>query len=154
MKSGGLFAIRTPGDLLKKALHDIARLRANPDDAYAVLDFFVAARQIPDWLHPNDSAKRDALFAEYVELRVCRHLGDQAKHFLATQVRHKQVQGTDRTHNAWGKSWGNSWGNAWGTDDLIVHLDPKDADTIKLGSSVRAIDLAEKVLVVLNEVVP
>lgn len=155
MATGGLFEIKTPRELLNKALHDIARLRANPLDAYAAFDFFVTARHIPDWLHPNDSASRDAVFAKYVELRICRHLADGAKHFLATHVQHKQVQSTNRTHNAWGRSWApGSWGDSWGADDLIVRLDPTDADTMQLGCDIRAIDLAEKVLVVLEQVVP
>ncbi len=155
MASGGLFEIKTPRDLLGKALHDIARLRTNPLDAYAAFDFFVTARHIPDWLYPNDAKGRDAIFAKHIELRICRHLADGAKHFLATHSQHRQIQGADRTHNVWGRSWSRgSWGNSWGTDDLIVRLDSADADTVQLGSSIRAIDLAERVLIVLEKVVP
>ncbi|MGB8409291.1 MAG: hypothetical protein WCE58_05215, partial [Gallionella sp.] len=148
------FEITTPKQLLEKATHDIERLKGNHLDAYAAFDFFVTARHIPNWVYPNDSAKCDALFAQYVELRVCRHLGDGAKHFIATDRRHKQVRSTVRTHNAWGNSWDKSWGNSWGTDELIIRLDPADRDTSQLGAQIRALDLAERILAILKQVVP
>lgn len=155
MNSGGVFEITTPRHLLEKVIHDIERLRANHLDAYAAFDFFVTARHIPDWVYPNDSAKRDALFAKYVELRVCRHLAEGAKHFLATHSCHKQVQDAVRTHNAWGQSWAPGvWEASWGTDELMIRLDPTDPDTSKLGPQICALDLAEKVLAVLIHVIP
>ena len=154
MKAGGIFEITTPRHLVEKATHDIERLRANPLDAYAAFDFFVTARHVPDWLYPNDAGKRDALFEQYVELRVCRHLADGAKHFLVTHHRHKQVQRTVQTHSAWGRSWGDSWGASWGREELIVHLDPSDGETGKLGRQIAALKLAEKVITILGRLVP
>jgi hypothetical protein len=154
MNGGGLFELNTPRHLLGKAIHDIERLRVNRLDTYAAFDFFVTARHIPDWLYLDNSTKRDALFGQHVELRICRHLADGAKHFLVTHPRHEQVSATVRTHDVWGGSWGGSWASRWGKNELMIHLDPADVDTKKLGSSISALDLAEMVLMVLKQIVP
>ena len=153
MTTTGFFELKSPQDLVKKVRHDIARLRANPIDSYAAFDFFVTARHVPDWLFPRDKSKVADIFKSHVELRICRHLGDGAKHLQATRSTHKQVQDTHRTSDTWGGSWGKSWGSSWGTNDLTITLDPQDADTVALGPSVRAIDLAEKVLTILEGIV-
>lgn len=149
----GFFELQTPHDLLQKARNDLERLRANQMDTYAAFDFFVTARHIPEWLHPKDSASRDRHFSDHVELRVCRHLADGAKHFILTHKQHQQVQTTTRLRGVWGGSWGNRWGNSWGRNVLIVQLDPADSDTSLLGSRISALDLAEKVLSILEQIV-
>jgi len=59
-------------------------MRANSLDVYAAFDFFVTVRHLPDWLHPGDrieqKQRRGALFDKHVELRVARHIADEAKH--------------------------------------------------------------------------
>ena len=149
----GLFELRDPRDLLNKARSDLARLRSNPMDTYAAFDFFITARHVPHWLHPNEPRLSENHFANHVELRVCRHLADGAKHFVVNDPRHHQVQATARQSGAWGDSWGNSWGNSWGTRSLLILLDPADQSTGNLGNSIVALDLAEKVLHVLEQIV-
>lgn len=148
-----MFELRTPRHLLDKALHDLGRLRDNHLNAYAAFDFFVTARHIPDWVYPHDASKRDALFAQHVELRICRHLADGAKHFFLNNPRHRQVQGTARRHDPWGGFWLSPWGLPRGADELMVELDHSDADTLALGREIRALNLAEKVCAVLEKVV-
>jgi len=154
MSSGGMFELTTARQLLEKAEHDLARLRASPLDAYAAFDLFVTARHIPEWLFPDDDSKSQALFKQHVELRICRHIADGAKHFVAKDKRHHQVKGTAKTDSAWGSAWGNSWGASWGKRALVINLDPSVADTTTLGSQISATDLGEKVLKVLKKVVP
>ena len=129
MSHSGLFQLRTAKDLLAKAEHDLDRLQAKPLDVYAAFDLLVTARHVPDWLHPNDLTQRNGLFAKHVELRICRHVADGAKHFVATAKHHQQVSGTNITRDAWGGAWDSAWGGSWGKDALVVQLDPADPDT-------------------------
>ena len=126
MSGVGIFELKTPRQLLEKVEHDFDRLRANPIDAFAAFDLFVTARHVPDWLHPNDPSKRSALFEQHVELRVCRHIAEGAKHFILHDARHQQVRETARTGDSWGGAWGKAWGGAWGTDALMIELDAAD----------------------------
>ena len=94
MNRGGIFALSTVDDLFAKARRDLDRLRNDPADSYAAFDFFVTARHIPDWLYPNDKAKIEHLFRDNYELRLCRHIADQGKHFEVTAFMHAQVADT------------------------------------------------------------
>jgi hypothetical protein len=151
---GGLFELKSVSDLVEKARHDLARLRANPSDTYAAFDFFVTARHVPDWLFPQERAKRDALFAQFVELRICRHLADGGKHFELTHPQHKQVASTAKTAGVWGDVWApGTWApGVWG-DGLFINLDPRDQDTISLGTRVSALQLAERVMTIVESAV-
>ncbi|MBI2747788.1 MAG: hypothetical protein HYX43_00225 [Burkholderiales bacterium] len=137
-----------------KARHDIGRLRSDPTDAYAAFDFFVTVRHVPDWLYPNQPTKRDRLFSKHVELRICRHLADGAKHFEATHPRHKQVASTWKSSGAWGNAWAKGvWKpGVWG-DGLFISLDPSDSDTKSIGSRISALQLAERALAIVEKAV-
>lgn len=154
MPSKGIFQRNSVRDLVSKARHDIARLRSNPTDAYAAFDFFVTVRHVPDWLYPNQPTKRDRLFAKHVELRICRHLADGAKHFEATHPRHKQLASTWKSSGAWGNAWAKGvWKpGVWG-DGLFISLDPSDSDTKSIGSRISALELAERVLAIVEKTV-
>jgi hypothetical protein len=129
-------------------------MRADPHDAYAAFDFFVTVRHVPHWLYPKDDQKVANVFSQYIELRICRHLADGAKHFEATQDRHKQVVKTWLSSGAWGSSWAKrAWkAGAWG-DGLFIELDPRDSDTQALGARISALKLAEKAIVIVEAIV-
>ena len=151
MKRSGLFSLRTPRDLLSKAQHDLDRLRADPMDAYAAFDFFVAIRHLPDWLHPHNEALRKSLFASHVELRIARHIADGSKHFEATHPQNVQVAGTSAEPAAFQS--GAFQASAFQGGGLIVELDPRDPDTGGIGKRISALELAEKVFAVAQSVV-
>jgi hypothetical protein len=152
--SKGIFQLQSAHDLVAKARHDIARLRSDPLDAYAAFDFFVTVRHVPDWLYPNEPEKRDKLFLDHVELRICRHLADGAKHFEATDPRHKQVANTLKSPGVWGDAWAKGvWKpGVWG-DGLFISLDARDTDTKSLGSRISALELAEKAFAIVERTV-
>jgi hypothetical protein len=154
MPTKGIFQLKSAHDLVSKARHDIARLRSDPNDAYAAFDFFVTIRHVPDWLYPNQPKKRDQLFSKHVEFRICRHLADGAKHFEATHPQHKQVAGTSKSSSVWGEAWAKGvWKpGAWG-DGLFITLDPSDADTKSIGSRISALELAERTLAIVEKTV-
>lgn len=154
MSVDGIFELRTPRALLDKAVHDLERLRQDPTDTYAAFDFFVTARHMPEWIFPGDKVKCNALFESHIELRICRHIADSAKHYLVRDPRHKQVRATEGTQSTWGNSWSRAWGDSWGRLDLLVRLDPADPDTGTLGMEISAFELAERTLVILQKVVP
>lgn len=154
MNPGGTFDLKSPRQLLSKATHDLQRLRNDPTDAYAAFDLFVTLRHIPHWIFPGDEAKARAMIEAHPELRVCRHIADGAKHFVLTAKHHCQVQRTERTSSAWGKSWGKSWGGAWGQDALVIELDPADPGTAFLGTRTTALELGETVVKLLEGLVP
>lgn len=152
MKPSGLFQLQTPRDLFAKARHDLQRLRADPNDAYAAFDFFVTVRHIPDWLFPHDKQQRDALFARHVELRISRHIADGAKHFEVTSPRHIQVSGTSAPPSGF---QGDAFQpNAFQVGGLIIHLDARDPDTAPFGGRIHALPLAERVLSAIEKEVP
>ena len=169
MADNGIFDLRTPQDLLQKVHHDIGRLRANRTDTYAAFDFFVTCSQLPDWLKPLGVLPA-TVFEKYVELRICRHIGNTGKHFYiedrsspnrgkghvgAKSDRRNQVQETAKSESAWGAAWGDSWGSSWGTRDLVIHLDPTHPDTLEFGSDkIGALEMAERLLHVLRTIVP
>jgi len=148
----GLFDLRTPQDLLAKARHDFGRLKSSPLDQYAAFDFFVTARHIPEWVAGPGGDKGSALFKRYVELRIARHIAEGAKHFEATDTRHKQVSATTVTPGAF--QAGAFQSSAFETGGLSVALDPADPDTSLLGTRIDALELARRVLAVLEKVVP
>ena len=154
----GLFELETARNLLEKAQHDLGRLRANPLDTYAAFDLFVTGRHIPDWVYPDslfpDGAAKVALFKQHIELRVCRHIAEGAKHFVVEDKRHRQVKSTSKSESAWGDAWGDSWGDSWGERALIIELDPSDPDTAILGKRILALDLGERVVKLLESIVP
>lgn len=149
MPTQGMFELKTAQDLKLKARHDLGRLRSNRIDAYAAFDFFVTVRHIPDWLFPNERKERARLFEKHVELRICRHLADGAKHFEATHSQHRQVKNTAESAGSWGGSW-DRWGGSWGRG-LFISLDPTDPDTKLIGDRVSVIALAEKALAIIEE---
>jgi hypothetical protein len=131
-----IFQLSSARDFVSKAKHDITRLRTDPTDAIAAFGFFVTVHHTPDWLYPNESSKRDALFAQHVELRMGRHLADGAKHFEATHSMRRQVSHTwksavARARRTWvggGMNSGGASGQAWGQDGLFIMFDPRDTD--------------------------
>lgn len=152
MSNRGLFELRTPVDLLGKAERDLVRLRSNPLDVDAAFDFFVTARHVPDWVEAYGGRKAGEVFKQHVELRVCRHIADGAKHFLATHTNHRQVSGTS---TAPGGFQSNAFqASAYQVGALTIVLDPTDPDVSALGPSIDAVRLAERVVKVLKGVVP
>lgn len=153
MQHSGLFNLQTPRDLLAKAERDFKRLQENPANADAAFDFFVTVRHLPDWLHSNssDEQQREALFKNHVELRIARHIADGAKHFKATQPRHKQVVGTSALLSV--PQSGVTQSNTDQVKDLIIELDARDPDTAMFGKKVYVVELAEHILSVARRIV-
>jgi hypothetical protein len=106
---------------------------------------------LPDWLHPTDKDKRDALFERYVELRIARHLADGGKHFEATYKHHKQVLSTSASQPAF--QAGAFQDDVFQTGTLTVELDSTDPDTVTLGARIDALPLAERVFAVASALV-
>lgn len=156
MRKQGFFDLQSPEHLLEKAHRDYDRLRADPLDTHAAFDFFVTARHIPDWLEAvGRSTARDA-FAQHVQMRICRHIADGAKHFKATQKQNQQVEGTSISYAAFEP---NSWTDdssdegTWSEDELIIGLDPADSETMAYGPWIEVSRLAEETLRVLEQLV-
>jgi len=156
MKHTGLFTLQTPGDLLAKARHDLERIRTNSLDVYAAFDFFVTVRHLPDWLHPGDKPEqkqqRGALFDKHVELRVARHIADEAKHFEATRNQNFQVEGTS-VAAAYQTTGGAFQRGVFQGETLMIKLDPRDPDTVSLGEWVDVLEFAERVFRVAESIV-
>ena len=148
----GFFELRTPRDLLEKARRDLERLRREPLNEESAFDFFVTVRHVPDWMEAQRMGTATAIFDQFVELRICRHLADGAKHFVATHNMHKQVQSTATTPGAF--QAGAFQSDTFQTGYLEIELDPRDIDTATLGSHIDAITLGERVLAALAKVVP
>ena len=92
----GFGALKTPRDLLRKMEHDHSRMEAEPSNEYAAFDFFVTAEHMLDWIHP-DKKMREAERNLEVLLQVTSHIANGAKHFEATDPRHKSVTEIERS---------------------------------------------------------
>jgi hypothetical protein len=126
-------------------------MKKDPLSEDAAFDFFVTARHVPDWLEVQGLGSAAALFAQFIELRICRHLADGAKHFIATHSMHKQVQGVTRRPGAF---QANAFSDAFQTGGLEIALDSTDQATLSVGPRISATHMADRVLDVLNKVVP
>jgi hypothetical protein len=156
MKKQGLFGLQSPEDLLAKAHRDYERMRAKPMDADAAFDFFVTSRHVPDWLQAAGRGQAADAFAQHVQLRICRHLADGAKHFEATAKQHQQITGTSVSFavlapNTWKKGvWKKG---TWAEDELVIGLNPADPETEQYGKRIEVGRLAEETLRVLEQLV-
>jgi hypothetical protein len=137
----GLFDLITPGDLLAKLRHDLARIEANWLDTYAAFDFFVTADHMVDWLHPNDRAAQAAERAASPLVEISYHISSGAKHFEATHPRHKSVDSTGIHHG----QFSNEFSREFDVTTLEILL--TDPAAKKLGfKSIDALGLAQMVL--------
>jgi len=92
----GFAVLQRPTDLVAKVEHDLERMRAAPEDAYAAFDFFVTAEHIVDWLLPDSpgtsqSAARKVKRDSSELLKVTSHIANGAKHFQALATPHDTV---------------------------------------------------------------
>src|SRR4051812_32859940 len=126
-------------------------MKKDPLSEDAAFDFFVTARHVPDWMEAQGLGPAAALFGQFVELRICRHLADGAKHFIATHSMHKQVQEVIRKPGAF---QANAFSEAFQTGGLEIAFDPADRATLSVGPRISTTHMANKVLDVLNKVVP
>ncbi len=136
----GFGNLQTPADLLSKLEHDLERMKASPEDAYAAFDYFATAEHIIDWVYPSDSTKRSDLRKKVGILEIVSHLANGNKHFQATQTRHKSVEKVTEHHGGFDPSSFNSNSFDPGSFQfagLTVELDD--------GSFVHAMQLAEDV---------
>lgn len=94
----GFGTLKTPRDLLRKMEHDHARMESEPSNEYAAFDFFVTAEHMLDWIHPDKKNKkvREAIRDSEVLLQITSHIANGAKHFEATDPRHKSVTEIER----------------------------------------------------------
>ena len=148
----GVFGLHTARDLLAKVRRDLKRLERNPQDTDAAFDLFVTARHVPDWIEATGGPDAAKLFAQHVELRVCRHIADGAKHFEATRSNHKQVSGTTISPGGFYASGFSS--AAFQVGHLSIDLDSTDTATVAFGGTIDAVRLARRVIEVLDSVVP
>jgi hypothetical protein len=144
----GLFALQSKKDLLKKLEHDFARLKNNPLDQYAAFDFFVTAYHLLDWVYPDSESGQNTDRRKDIEstnalLRVCSHLANGAKHFVAMARKHDSVQDAVVQKGAFQADAFDP--EAFQTDKLTIQL--QGAEATELGCEfIECVRLASKIL--------
>jgi hypothetical protein len=123
-------------DLLEKLRHDFTRIRKDRHDPYAAFDFFVTAEHMPEWCNTPTVKSEEPL------LRVVSHLANGAKHFRATDSRHKSVKGVGLRKGVFNA--GIFQADVFDTGGLFVELSGEEATL--LGEKIEVHDLARKVL--------
>lgn len=145
----GIFNLRCAHDLLGKLEQDFARLRDNPRDETAAIDFFVTAESLLDWLHPghlNRQARESERSANIV-MQVTSHLATGAKHFRPEAKHHKSVKHSKKVGGTFAArtfAAGMFKANTFSKGNLIIELEG-EAER-QLGESISAILLAQLVL--------
>jgi hypothetical protein len=134
--SGWTAEIKTPADLLRKLEHDRDRMRADPVDVYAAFDFFVTAEHLPDWDGDLTIKQGEPL------LRITSHLANGAKHFRATDRRHKSVRDVRVEAGAFDPDTFQH--DVFDVGSLVVDLDGDEAAAF--GPSMGIPELADQVL--------
>ncbi len=137
----GAFDLQTTQDWLQRLERELQRLRTSPNDRDAAINFFVAAESMLDWKSPGDqnANTRKALRDSEVILKVVWDLASMSKH---QQVRpnHDSVGAS----GVLGEFFGGSFFGGPFFGALTVKL--KGPAAAQLGSSILAIDLAERVI--------
>lgn len=138
----GLFDLKMPSNLLRKLEHDLHRMEADTVDAYAAFDFFVTAGHMLDWVHPGSNNKllRERIRKESPLHRLCWHLANGAKHFIAEAKQHKSVSGTEHHLGA----FTSGFSPGFDISRLWIHLEPDERDLF--GNHADALDVARMVL--------
>ncbi|MFO0243634.1 hypothetical protein [Gemmatimonas sp.] len=92
----GVFALRTPEDLLGKLRHDVHRLLENHTDSFAAFDVAVAGYHMAEWIEGSSRRNpRERVDGELV-LSVARAIANGAKHFETRDPINDIVQNSDR----------------------------------------------------------
>jgi hypothetical protein len=128
--------LQTPKDLLAKLQFDFARIEANPLDVYAAFDFFVTAEHVPDWVGNKSIKSKEPL------LKVVSHIANGAKHFRATDPKHKSVKDVHFINGVFDSNVFDP--NVFDVGDLVVEI---KGDEVKLfGSEISVRRLAQMVI--------
>lgn len=142
----GFFSLKTAEDLREKARADLQLMTEDPMDSFRVFNFFVTARHVPEWKW--GAAVANTFISSSPAMRICRHLGDGAKHFELTSKKLTQVQNLNEHDGAFDSAAFDS--GAFDTSELRVELDPPEAQAAGLPQSVEVVQLAQAVMVVLD----
>lgn len=94
----GFAYLQKPSDLLKKLEHDFSRLQSDRDNPYVAFDFFVTAEHIIDWINPTDPIANKGIREGNALLKAVSHIANGAKHFHATNRRHKSIEDVEIQH--------------------------------------------------------
>lgn len=145
----GIFALTSPTDLLKKLETDFSRVEGNPRDEHAVVDFFLTAESLLDWLYPGKKNKqaRESERSSNILLQITSHLAASMKHFQPEAKHHISVKATRKVGGTFGAMTFASWSfraNAFPKGNLMIELEGEAAR--QLGSTITAIELARRVL--------
>lgn len=128
--------LQTPDHLLEKLGHDFGRVNHNTSDPYAAFDFFVTAEHLPDWIGKLSLKKTEPL------LKIVSHLANGAKHFRATDSRHRSVENVRIDSGALQSDAFQS--DAFEVGGLVVEL--KGDEATLFGSEIGVLELAKRVL--------
>jgi len=85
----GFFQLKDASDLFKKLEWEYRNLRDHPGNQYHAFNFFVTAEHMADWMNESgiDIDKKD-----FTLLKLCSHIANSGKHFVAKAERHKSVK--------------------------------------------------------------
>jgi hypothetical protein len=134
----GVFALRTPDDLLVKLESDYVQLHsADPtsiEAQYAAFNFFVTAEHLADWVSAESGESLSSL-RRYRDGGLVSHVASGAKHFRVRDRRHKTVADTGFAGTFQADAF---QADAFDVGRLVVALED--------GSTVDVLDVAERVL--------
>jgi hypothetical protein len=142
----GIFTLKNTQDLYRKLEHDFKQMCENTADDYACFNFFVTAHHLAEWHFSGDKTRANEFRKSNDLLRICADLANSAKHFASTRgydsiAATNTTAVTSITYIDLKSSSTDSEGRPQG---FFVKPQPREAT--KLGASIAAIDIAQRIL--------
>jgi hypothetical protein len=144
----GIFTLASAKDLLAKLRHDLEEFQLDPKNPYVAFNFFVTAEHMIDWVYPGYSSKtqREQIRSQHVLLQIVSHIANGAKHFAAEAKQHTSVTNSGHRAPFFGRQYFGRYFADWFFREGPLMVSLSGPAAAAFGSSVTALDLAEKVL--------
>jgi hypothetical protein len=146
--SHGIFSLRSPTDLLRKLRQDMARIEANPIDAFAAFDFFVTAHHCPEWFRKAGRSTRRLSSTRRVRtvFKVVGEIANGGKYFLPRRTAESAIARTSLREGTFDPETFDP--ATFDVGELLIEL--TGAASSELGETIEAQALAREVLAILE----
>jgi hypothetical protein len=146
----GIFYLTTAADLRGKLRRDLEKLKHEPLNGDAAINFLLTAEHMLDWVYPKrvNRKKRHDEKSNSMILRICSHVANGAKHFEVEDPQHDSVSSTGTAAGYFAAPYHapRYFSNAYFGAGRMLAVRLKGSAAKQLGPRISVVDLAEKVM--------